>query len=63
MYLAGMAVMFLQASRIAPVTIAPRSASKLAPTLKTWIENNGIRSREDMRTKVADDFKIAQNSR
>ena len=39
-----------------------RAGRRLAK-LKTWIENNGIRTREDMRTKVADDFKIAQNSR
>lgn len=35
-----------------------RAGRRLAK-LKAWIENNGIRSREDMRTKVADDFKIA----
>ena len=38
-------------------------AGRRLTKLKAWIENNGIRSREDMRAKVADDFKIAQNSR
>ena len=38
-------------------------AGRRLKKLQTWIEANGIRSRADMRQKVAEDFKKAQNTR
>ena len=49
--------------RVGNKIMARLRAGRRLAKLKTWIENNGNRSREDMRTKVADDFKIAQNTR
>ena len=34
-------------------------AARRLKKLQAWIERNGIKSREDMRNKVAEDFKIA----
>ena len=31
--------------------------------IRNWIEENGIRTREDMKTRVSEDFKQAQNTR
>lgn len=39
-----------------------RAGRRLAK-LRSWIDSNGIRTREDMRTKVAEDFKNSQNTR
>lgn len=38
-------------------------AGKRLQKLKHWISGNGIRTREDMRRKVAEDFKLAQTLR
>ena len=38
-------------------------AGRRLTKLRNWIESNGIKSREDMREKVAEDFKISQNTR
>ena len=38
-------------------------AGRRLTKLRTWIDSQGIRSREDMKTKVAEDFKQAQNTR
>ena len=38
-------------------------AGRRLTKLRNWIESNGIKSREDMKEKVAEDFKISQNTR
>ena len=38
-------------------------AGRRLTKLRNWIESNNIKSREDMREKVAEDFKISQNTR
>ena len=38
-------------------------AGKRLTKLKYWIEGNGIKNRADMRAKVIEDWKIAQNAR
>jgi len=38
-------------------------AGKRLTKIKNWIAGNGIRTRADMQRKVAEDHKIAQNTR
>mgnify|MGYP006975828099 CR=1 FL=1 len=49
--------------RVGNKIMARLRAGRRLAKIKAWIESNEIRSREDMKVKVADDFKIAQNSR
>ena len=45
--------------RVANKIMCRLRAGRRLSKLKSWIEASGIRSREDMRTKVAEDFKQA----
>jgi hypothetical protein len=45
--------------RVSNKLISRLRAGRRLKKLRTWIENNNIRSREDMRQKVAEDFKLA----
>jgi len=49
--------------RVANKVMCRLRAGRRLTKLRSWIEASGIRSREDMRTKVAEDFKMAQNTR
>ena len=49
--------------RVSNKLISRLRAGKRLAKLRTWIESNNIRSREDMKVKVAEDFKLAQNTR
>ena len=45
--------------RVGNKVISRLRADRRLKKLQAWIENNGIRTREDMRNKVAEDFKLA----
>lgn len=49
--------------RVANKLICRLRAGKRLQKLKYWIEGNAIRNRAEMRAKVAEDWKIAQNAR
>ena len=49
--------------RVANKIMSRLRAGRRLSKLRSWIDNNGIRSREDMKIKVAEDFKLAQNAR
>ena len=49
--------------RVSNKLICRLRAGRRLKMIKTWIENNNIRTREDMKQKVAEDFKLAQNTR
>ena len=49
--------------RVSNKLISRLRAGKRLAKLRNWIESNNIRSREDMKVKVAEDFKLAQNTR
>jgi len=45
--------------RVANKVMCRLRAGRRLNKLKGWIETSGIRTREDMRVKVAEDFKLA----
>ena len=45
--------------RAANKVISRLRAGRRLTKLRTWIDSNGIRTREDMKVKVAEDFKLA----
>ena len=49
--------------RVANKIMSRLRAGRRLTKLRSWIDNNGIRTREDMKIKVAEDFKLAQNTR
>ena len=49
--------------RVANKIMSRLRAGRRLTKIRAWIDNEGIRTREDMRTKVAEDFKKAQNTR
>jgi hypothetical protein len=49
--------------RVSNKLISRLRAGRRLKKLRTWIDSNGIKSREDMKLKVAADFKLAQNTR
>ena len=49
--------------RVSNKLISRLRAGRRLKKIRRWIDNNGIKSREDMKIKVAADFKLAQNTR
>ena len=49
--------------RVSNKLICRLRAGRRLKKLRSWIESNNIRTREDMKQKVAEDFKLAQNTR
>ena len=49
--------------RVANKVMCRLRAGRRLTKLRAWIETNNVRSREEMRSKVAEDFKTAQNTR
>ena len=49
--------------RVANKVMSRLRAGRRLAKLRSWIDNNGIKTREDMKQKVIEDFKMAQNAR
>ena len=49
--------------RVANKVMCRLRAGRRLTKIRAWIEENAVRSREEMKIKVAEDFKLAQNTR
>jgi len=49
--------------KVANLFISRLRAGKRLTKIKSWIQNNGIKNREDMMKKVAEDYKRSVNMR